>query len=427
LASVGVDSWAVDYGLLDASGALLGNPVHYRDGRTAGADERVAALLPPAELYAATGVQHLPFNTVYQLAAAKGSPQLAAAKRLLLIPDLISYWLTGEAGTELTNASTTQLIDPRRRDWARSVAEAVGVDLGLFPPLRRPGDAAGELLPEVLEETGLTGPVPVTAVGSHDTASAVAGVPAEGSRFAYISTGTWSLAGVELDAPVLGEESRRANFTNELGVDGTVRYLRNIMGLWLLQECLRAWAAGGARHDLDALLAEVARSAPLRSVVDAGDPEFIPPGRMPERIAAACRRTGQPEPRNAAETVRCVLDSLALAHRAAVEDAVRLSGRVVETVHMVGGGARNELLCRLTADACGLPVVAGPSEAAALGNVLVQARAAGAVAGGPAESRALLRATQPLRHHEPSGGRAVWDRAAARLAAGRRAGGRGKE
>ncbi|RKN03716.1 rhamnulokinase [Streptomyces radicis] len=416
LASVGVDSWAVDYGLLDASGALLGNPVHYRDGRTEGVAARVAEALPPRDLYAATGLQELPFNTVYQLAAARDTPQLAAARTLLLIPDLIAYWLTGVAGTELTNASTTQLIDPRTRDWSPVVADAVGVDLGLFPPLRLPGAPAGELLPGVLDGTGLTGPVPVTAVGSHDTASAVAGVPAAGERFAYIATGTWSLAGVELDAPVLSEESRRANFTNELGVDGTVRYLRNIMGLWLLQECLRDWAAAGEPHDLGPLLERAAAAAPLRSVVDAGDPAFIAPGRMPERIARACRRGGQPVPRDAGETVRCVLDSLALAHRAAVEDAVRLSGRAVDTVHVVGGGARNALLCQLTADACGLPVVAGPAEAAALGNVLTQARAAGAVAGGLAESRALLAATQPLRHHEPSGDRAVWDRAAARLA-----------
>ncbi|MFD5317460.1 rhamnulokinase family protein [Streptomyces sp. NPDC127098] len=416
LAGVGIDSWAVDYGLLDGSGALLGNPVHYRDARTDGVGERVAELLSPAELYAATGLQYLPFNTVYQLVAAQGSPQLAAARRLLLIPDLMAYWLTGEQGTELTNASTTQLIDPRTRDWSSGVARTLGIDLGLFPPLRGPGDPAGRLLPEVLAETGLTGPVPVTAVGSHDTASAVAGVPAADERFAYIATGTWSLAGVELDAPVLGEESRRANFTNELGVDGTVRYLRNIMGLWLLQECLREWAADGGSSELGPLLAAAGRATPLRSVVDAGDPEFIAPGRMPERIAAACRRTGQPEPRDRAETVRCVLDSLALAHRAAVFDARRLSGRVVDTVHIVGGGAHNELLCQLTADACGLPVVAGPAEAAALGNVLVQARAAGAVTGGLAELRALLRASQRLRRHEPSGDQAAWAEAAARIA-----------
>ncbi|MDB1089290.1 rhamnulokinase [Streptomyces sp. ACA25] len=410
LSGVGIDSWAVDYGLLDASGALLGNPVHYRDARTEGAAERVADTLPPDELYAATGLQQQPFNTLYQLTAARGTPQLAAARRLLMIPDLLSHWLTGEQGTELTNASTTQLIDPRTGTWSQKVADAAHIDLGLFAPLRSPGDPAGRLRPEVLAETGLSGPVPVTAVGSHDTASAVVAVPAADDRFAYVATGTWSLAGLELPAPVLTEDSRRANFTNELGVDGTVRYLRNIMGLWMLQECLRSWRAE-APEQLGQLLEAAAAAAPLRSVVDAGSPEFLAPGRMPDRIAAACRRTGQPLPRDAAETVRCVLDSLALAHRRALTEARRLSGRPVDTVHLVGGGARNELLCRLTADACGLPVIAGPAEAAALGNILVQARAAGVLTGGLQDLRSVLRATQPLRHHEPMGEQRDWQRA----------------
>ncbi|MFF7203449.1 rhamnulokinase family protein [Streptomyces sp. NPDC008141] len=418
LAGIGIDSWAVDYGLLDASGELLGNPVHYRDDRTKGVAEKVAAALPAGELYAATGLQYLPFNTVYQLVAAHGTPQLALARQVLMIPDLISYWLTGRAGTEITNASTTQLVDPRTRDWSPTVARRLGIDLSLFPPLRAPGDTAGTLRPEVLAETGLTGPVPVIVVGSHDTASAVVGVPADGEDFAYVATGTWSLAGVELPAPVLGEASRRANFTNELGVDGTVRYLRNIMGLWLLQECLRSWETQGRAQDLPALLDAAAAAVPLRSVVDASDPAFIAPGDMPRRIADACLRTGQPEPRTEAETVRCVLDSLALAHRQAVEDAVRLSGRSVSRVHIVGGGVRNTLLCRLTAQATGLPVVAGPAEAAAFGNLLVQARAAGAVTGGLGDLRALLRATQELRVHEPGGASGTtheaWDEAAAR-------------
>ncbi|MET9154846.1 rhamnulokinase family protein [Streptomyces griseoflavus] len=411
--SVGVDSWAVDYGLLDADGALLGNPVHYRDSRTDGVAEKVWAAVPPEELYAATGLQYAPFNTLYQLTAARGSAQLAHAEGLLLIPDLLAYWLTGERGTELTNASTTQLIDPRTRDWAHGVAERLGIDLGMFAPLRRPGDPAGVLRPEVLEETGLAGPVPVTAVCSHDTASAVAAVPADGERFAYICTGTWSLAGLELDGPVLTEESRAANFTNELGLDGTVRYLRNIMGLWLLQECLRAWG----EPDLGALLLDAAEVPALRSVVDAGDAAFLAPGRMPERIAGACRDSGQPVPATRAEVTRCILDSLALAHRRAVEDAQRLAGRSADVVHIVGGGTRNALLCQLTADACGLPVVSGPTEAAALGNVLVQARAHGMV-GDLAGMRRLLTRTQPLTRYEPRGGTRPWQAAQARLARG---------
>ncbi|WP_199818722.1 rhamnulokinase [Streptomyces leeuwenhoekii] len=409
--SVGIDSWAVDYGLLDADGALLGNPVHYRDGRTEGVAEKVWTTVPAEELYAATGLQYAPFNTLYQLTAARSTAQLAEARRVLLMPDLLAYWLTGEQGTELTNASTTQLIDPRTRDWARGVAERLGVDLGLFPPLRHPGDPAGLLRAEVLEETGLAGPVPVTAVASHDTASAVAAVPAAGERFAYICTGTWSLAGLELAAPVLTEESRAANFTNELGLDGTVRYLRNIMGLWLLQECVRAWGD----PDLGGLLREAAKVPALRSVVDAGDAAFLAPGRMPERIAQACRASGQPVPGSPAETTRCILDSLALAHRRAVEDAQRLAGHPVDVVHIVGGGTRNALLCQLTADACGLPVVAGPTEAAALGNVLVQARAHG-TAGDLAGMRELLVRTQPLTRYAPRGGTARWRAAEARLA-----------
>lgn len=408
--SVGIDSWAVDYGLLDADGALLGNPVHYRDARTEGVAEQVWATVPAAELYAATGLQYAPFNTLYQLMAARSTAQFAHAERLLLIPDLLVYWLTGEAGTELTNASTTQLIDPRTRTWAYGLAERLGVDLSLFAPLRRPGDPAGLLTPRVLEETGLAGPVPVTTVGSHDTASAVAAVPATGERFAYICTGTWSLAGLELTAPVLTEASRTANFTNELGLDGTVRHLRNIMGLWLLQECLREWD----HPDLGELLRAAAEIPSLRSVVDAGDAVFLAPGRMAPRIADACRASGQPVPASPAEITRCILDSLALAHRRAVADAQELADHPVDVVHIVGGGTRNELLCQLTADACGLPVVAGPAEAAALGNVLVQARAAGLV-GDRTSMRRLVARTQPLRRYEPRGGTAVWRAAQDRL------------
>ncbi|WP_129305256.1 rhamnulokinase family protein [Streptomyces sp. L2] len=409
--SVGIDSWAVDHGLLDADGALLGNPAHYRDARTEGVAETVWATVPAEELYAATGVQYAPFNTLYQLVAARSSAQFAQARRLLLIPDLLTYWLTGEQGTELTNASTTQLVDPRTGDWAYGLAERLGIDLGLFAPLRRPGDPAGLLRSRVLEETGLDGPVPVTAVGSHDTASAVAAVPAAGERFAYICTGTWSLAGLELAAPVLTEESRAANFTNELGLDGTVRYLRNIMGLWLLQECRRAWG----EPDLGLLLREAAGVPGLRSVVDASDAAFLAPGRMPERIAEACRASGQPVPGTRGEVTRCILDSLALAHRRAVADAQRLADHAVDVVYVVGGGTRNALLCQLTADACGLPVVAGATEAAALGNVLVQARTHGLV-GDLADMRRLLVRTQPLTRYTPRGDTGRWREAEARLA-----------
>jgi rhamnulokinase len=417
LDSVGVDSWAVDYGLLDADGRLLGNPVHYRDPRTDGVMARLLDTVSAEELYAVTGIQFLGLNTVYQLASAAGSAQLAAARTMLLIPDLLAYWLTGTVGAELTNASTTQLLDVDSGQWAVDLARRLGIDPGLFPPLRRPGEALGELRAEVLDETGLAGPVRLTAVGSHDTASAVVGVPALGDRFAYISCGTWSLVGVELDRPIRTGESRRASFTNEIGVDGTIRYLRNVMGLWLLQESVRAWREAGIDTDLDALLRAAARLPALAAVVDPDDPVFFPPGDMPARIADACARTGQPVPASPAQTVRCILDSLALAHRAAVVDAQRLSARAVDVVHVVGGGARNELLCQLTADACGLPVDAGPVEATALGNVLVQARALGVAGPDLAALRRLVRQSEPIRRYQPEGDPKAWEAAAARLPA----------
>jgi rhamnulokinase len=410
---VGIDTWAVDYGLLDATGALLGNPVHYRDARTNGVLEKVLADVPAEELYAVTGIQFLPFNTVYQLVAAAGTPQLAAAQRLLLVPDLLAHWLTGAEVAELTNASTTQLLDVARRDWSAELLARLGIERRLFPSVVEPGQRVGELQPQVLEETGLPGPVPVVAVGSHDTASAVVGVPAASDRFAYISCGTWSLVGVELPEPVLSEASRRANFTNELGVDGTVRYLRNVMGLWLVQESLRAW--GASSEDLPRLLAEAANVEPFAAVVDPDDPRFLPPGDIPRRIRDLCRETGQRPPETPAEVLRCIVDSLALAHRRAVREAQQLSGHEVDVVHVVGGGARNAVLCQLTADACGLPVVAGPVEATALGNVLVQARALGVLSGGLADLRTLLTRTQDLVTYSPRGSTADWDAAERRV------------
>jgi rhamnulokinase len=420
VASIGIDSWGVDYGLIGPGGGLLANPVSYRDARTNGILEQVLAVVPAAELYAVTGVQQLQINTICQLVAAARAGQLDRAATLLLIPDLLAYWLTGEAGAELTNASTTQLYDPRAGSWAWDVIGRLGLPREVFPPLRQPGTVTGLLRPELAAEPGLAGLagwLPVIAVGSHDTASAVAGVPAAGRDFAYISCGTWSLVGVELDRPVLTEASRAANFANETGVDGTIRYLRNVMGLWLLQESLRTWSAadGPGPADLGELLAAAAHEEPLGVVVDVDDPAFLPPGDMPVRVAGAARRSGQRPPDGPPATVRCILDSLALAYRRAIAQVQELSGVSAAVVHVVGGGARNDLLLQLTADACGLPVVAGPVEAAALGNVLVQARALGAGPADLAGMRALLRATQPLRRFEPSGSAAAWDAAARRI------------
>lgn len=414
LASVGVDSWAVDYGLLDADGALLGNPVHYRDARTDGVPERVFEHLPADELYAVNGLQVQPFNTLFQLAAASGDAQLAIARDLLLVPDLLGYWLTGERVAELTNASTTGLVDVRERCWAnaclRLLEERFGVPArGLLPDLVEPGTVVGP----VRSGAGIRAAegVPLVAVGSHDTASAVVAVPAATPNFAYVSSGTWSLVGVELDAPVRTEAGRAANFTNELGVDGTVRYLRNVTGLWVLQETLRTWRELGWEVDLAGLLAGAAREPALSCVVDVDDPRFLPPGDMPARITAFAAETGQRPPVTDAEVARCVVDSLALAYRRAVHQAAELSGTDVDVVHVVGGGVNNTLLCQLTADAIGLPVVAGPAEGAAIGNLLVQARAVGAASGDLADLRRIVAGSTGLRRYEPTGSRAPWEAA----------------
>jgi rhamnulokinase len=393
---VGIDGWAVDYGLLDASGELLDEPFCYRDGRTDGVRDAVLSVVSEEELFATTGLQQLPFNTIYQLAA---ETSLADAATLLLLPDLLGYWLTGEVGAEVTNASTTQLYDVRRHAWATGLAERVDVPVRLLPPLREPGDLVGRLRAQVADEVGLPAGTPVVAVGSHDTASAVVGVPFEDARrAAYISSGTWSLVGVELDAPVLTEEARRANFTNEGGVDATIRFLRNVTGLWVLSESMRTWGT----DDLAGLLAEAAQAPASGPVVDVDAPEFLPPGDMPARIEEACRATGQEPPATRGAVVRCILESLALAYRDAVRLASSLSGQPVDVVHVVGGGARNALLCQLTADACGVPVLAGPVEAAALGNVLVQARALGADLPDLSSMRALVRDTHDLVRYEPT-------------------------
>lgn len=416
--SVGIDTWAVDYGLLDSDGALLSIPFHYRDGRNAPAADAVLAGCGAQDLYAVSGLQHLPFNTVFQLAAHRSTAQWGSARTLLLMPDLLVYWLTGTVGAEVTNASTTGLFDARRGTWSDELIGRLGLERSLFPPLREPGERAGALLPHVSEFTGLPAGTPVTTVASHDTASAVAAVPAAEPGFAYVSCGTWSLAGLELDAPVLSEESRAANFTNERGVDGTVRYLRNIMGMWLLEECRRTWERAGTSPSLAGLLADAARARPFAAVIDPDNPVFLAPGDMPSRIDEVLTGTGQAPPDGPGGYVRCVLESLALAHRRTLRRAAALAGRELTGIHLVGGGSRNELLCQWTADATGLPVTAGPAEATALGNVLLQARAHGLV-GGLADMRRLVARTQELRHYSPRGDLGSWDRAADRLEAAR--------
>lgn len=398
--SVGIDTWAVDYALLDADGALLAEPVSYRDGRSGPAVDRVHRRVPRQELYAVNGLQFLPFTTVYQLEAEKSASLWHKAAHVALLPDWLTFQLTGELRTESTNASTTGLLDARTGDWAKDLLDRLDIPADRLPPLVTPGEVVGPLTSTALEQTGLRPGTLVTAVGSHDTASAVVAVPATTSRFAYVSSGTWSLAGLELDAPVITQGGLEANFTNEGGVDGRTRFLRNVGGLWLLQESMRAWTDRGLGHDLDTLLDEAERLPAGGPVIDVDDEAFIPPGDMPERIAAAAGSPGAlPDP---AHTVRCILDSLATAYARTTQRATELSGSAVDVIHVVGGGSRNRLLCQVTADLTGVPVVAGPVEATALGNVLVQARALGAAPSTLEEIRADLAATQALRLHGPS-------------------------
>ncbi len=404
LAGIGIDSWAVDYGLVDPAGALAGNPRHYRDSRTDGVIADVHAKVDPERLYEINGLQFLPFNTLYQFAADRQRDERRLdGVQALLVPDLLGYWLTGVRAAEETNASTTGLMDARTGTWSAELVEALGLPTGLLPDVVPAGQVLGQVSADVAAELGLDRAVPVTTVGSHDTASAVVGVPAGTTRFGYISCGTWGLVGVELDAPVLTEESRQANFTNERGVDGTIRYLRNVMGLWLLSESLRTWSLRGTDLDLTDLLVAAASLPAGGPLIDPDDPVFLPPGDMPERIVRASQRTDRPIPKpgNPEVVVRCILDSLAAAFARAVLDAERLSGHAVDVVHIVGGGSQNALLCQLTADAAGKPVVAGPVEATALGNLLVQARTLGAVSGDLAALRARIRATTRLNRYEP--------------------------
>lgn len=402
---VGVDSWGVDFGLLDRDGALVSNPYHHRDSRTEGMMEEAFGLVPRAEIYRMTGIQFLRINTLYQLLALRGSPLLEIAETLLLIPDLMNYWLTGERACEYTNATTTQLLNLESGGWSRDLMEGLDLPAGVLAPIVEPATELGPLLPGVAEEVGAG--LPVFAVASHDTASAVIAVPAQGGDFAYISSGTWSLVGVETPGPVVTHDAMEANFTNEGGFRGTTRLLKNVMGLWLLQECRRTWAREGRDYSYEGL-ARLAEAAPAAGpLVDPDHPAFLGSGDMPSRIRRFCEETGQRPPEEPAAVARCVFESLALKYRYAIEQAGELTGRPVETVNVVGGGSQNALLCQLTADATRLPVVAGPVEATAMGNVMVQAFARGRV-GSLEEIRAVVRRSFEATTYEPGGDADDW-------------------
>ncbi|WP_114856543.1 rhamnulokinase family protein [Brachybacterium sp. YJGR34] len=405
LAAIGIDSWAVDYGLVGPDGAQIGEVIAYRDHRTDGVAERVAATVPAAEQFARTGIAQQPFNTLYQLAADDRLADLPAGSHLLMIPDLVAFRLTGQRRTERTNASSTGMLSVTERDWDEELLAAAGVDRSLLAPLVAPGEQIGTVGAALGAELGI-GEVPVIAAGSHDTASAVFAAPArEDELVAYISSGTWSLIGLELPAPVVTEEARLAGFTNEGGVDGTIRFLKNVAGMWLVTESIRQWEGGGARVDLGDLLDAAAAVPGDRFRIDPTDPEFLPPGRMADRVMLAARPIAGAEerPRTPAELVRCILESLAETYREELHAACRLAGRPLPArLHVVGGGSRNALLNQLTADALGLEVVAGPMEATALGNVAVIARALGALDDAPGAARAAVRASVELESFTPS-------------------------
>lgn len=413
-AGIGIDTWGVDYGLLSAGGALLGLPYAYRDRRTEGMLERAFERISPEAIYAATGIQFMPINTAYQLLSSVLAPGqlLERAERLLFMPDLLNYWLTGRQQSEYTIASTSQLYNSAHGAWATEIAGALGIPTRILPPVAPPASVIGPLHAGVQAETGLA-PTPVIAPACHDTACAVAAVPASGTDWGYISSGTWSLIGVELDRPLTTSAAREANFTNEGGVAGTIRLLKNIAGLWLLQECRRVWQAQGDDAGHAALVAEAAAAPALTCFVDPDAPRFAEPGDMPRRLRDYLTQTDQPVPKQRGGLVRCILESLALRYRESLVQLERLTGRTIETLHIVGGGVRNELLCQFAADATGRHVVAGPVEATAIGNILVQALACGQV-GSLAEVRAIVARTTQLKHYEPQSTNA-WDDAYGRF------------
>ena len=407
--SIGIDSWGCDFGLLDRAGTLISNPLHHRDTRGGDAMGTAFERVPAADIYETTGIQFLPFNTLFQLLALEGTPRLAAAETLLLVPDLLGFWLSGKRVAEATNASTTQLLDVRTGEWAHTLIERLGIPSRLLADLKAPGEVIGGLLPHVAEVTRLPESTPLVTVASHDTASAVVAVPFEsGSRAAYISSGTWSLVGVELDHPVVSETAQAANLTNERGFGGTSRLLKNVMGLWLVQECRRAWVAEGAAQSY-ADMAELGAGAPHGGpLFDPDLPELLAPGNMPGRIRAVCEQCGQLGPGERDVLIRAVFESLACKYRLVLEEIEQVTGTPIEVVHVIGGGALNEFLCRLTANVSRRPVLAGPVEAAALGNILVQLYTFSEL-GSVAEMRELVRRSATIRVFEPDPGGGRWD------------------
>ncbi len=399
--SIGIDTWGVDFAMFGRDGAMLRLPYCYRDPHTEGAPEKFFERMPCRTLYEKTGIQIMNFNSVFQFDTLRrnGCSALEAADKILFIPDALAYLLTGNAVTEYTIASTAQMIDPRTKQWDADILGELGLAPEKFGRMVMPGDAIGPLTAEVQRLTGL-GAVPVVAVASHDTGSAVAAVPAEDDDFAYLSSGTWSLMGIESKEPIIDERSFAMNFTNEGGVEGTVRVLKNICGMWLLERCRAEWP----ETDYSEITAEAERAEPFRSVINPDAQCFANPASMTEAIAEYCRRTGQPVPETVGQYARCIFESLALRYRQVTEMLKTLSQHPIGRLYVIGGGARNEMLNRFTADATGIPVETGSSESTAIGNVMMQAKHAG-VAGSMAEMRRIIRASlTDSRRYEPADG-----------------------
>ena len=422
LNSVGLDTWGVDFALLAADDTLLENPYHYRDNRTDGMMEVAFERVPRAEIFERTGIQFIQLNTIFQLLAMsrQGAPSLALAKTLLTMPDLFNFWLTGRKANEFTIATTTQCYDPRAERWAIELLRRLGIPTHFFIDLIPPGTVLGKLRRSVAEETGCPF-IPVVAPATHDTGSAVAAVPSTGNDHIYLSSGTWSLMGVETHAPIITDQTLRYNLTNEGGVNGTFRLLKNIMGLWLVQECRREWSRAGETYSYDELTHMAAEAPAFGPIVLPGDSRFLSPGDMPSRIQSFCHETGQAVPQTKGAIVRCALESLALEYRWVAQCLDELVGRHLPTIHIIGGGSQNQLLNQLTADATGRTVVAGPVEATAVGNILVQAMALGHIPS-LAEGRAVVRRSFTLRTFE-SRTSSDWDAAYVRYQEARGTGG----
>jgi rhamnulokinase len=411
-AGIGLDTWGVDFGLLDDQDRLIAPPFLYRDSRTNGMVEAACRLVPRQEIYASTGIQFMQLNTLYQLFAMGGQADLARARALLFMPDLFNFWLTGVKGNEYTIASTSQCFNTTTGLWAVEMLEKLGIPTRIFGEIIPAGTRLGFLRPEISAETGC--PVaPVVAVASHDTASAVAGVPAWTTDFIFLSSGTWSLMGMEIARPVVNPHSLACNVTNEGGVFGTTRLLKNIMGMWLLQECRRQWAEAGHKYSYDELTALAAQAPAFGSFIQPANELFLAPGGMVERIQQFCLSTGQRAPSTAGEITRCILESLALAYRRTAEQLENLTGKTARVLHIVGGGSRNALLNQFTADCTRKVVAAGPVEATAIGNILVQAVALGHI-GSLKEGRQIVHNTFSPQVFTPRDSSA-WDEAYARF------------